>query len=170
MTSSPERFGKRRDRWRIRRDLDAIWRTEEENRQRFWDSLRRKHKKVIFSFTYAFLKMIFLINFKLKFFKDDLLMWCWRASILLKLYYVIFISFYKFHIIERHIVSTIFDVSIYIFYIPLIRVVIPEICSICGEWKLLNRIQWGFTVDEERGCSISVFLKIYPTKSWLRQF
>lgn len=32
----------------------------------------------------------------------------------------------------------------------------PEICSICGEWKLMNIIHWDFNVDEERRCSISV--------------
>lgn len=32
----------------------------------------------------------------------------------------------------------------------------PELCSICGDWKLMNNDHWDFTVDEERGCSISV--------------
>ena len=31
-----------------------------------------------------------------------------------------------------------------------------EVCSICGEWKLLNGIQWNFIFDVQRGSSLSM--------------
>ena len=31
-----------------------------------------------------------------------------------------------------------------------------EICSICGEWKLINGIHWDFIVDDQRGSSLSM--------------
>ncbi|KAF3567168.1 hypothetical protein DY000_02012990 [Brassica cretica] len=37
-----------------------------------------------------------------------------------------------------------------------IKVMMIEICSICGEWKLINGIHWDFIVDDERGSSISM--------------
>ena len=86
------------------RDVDAIRRTEEEDCRRCQDNLIWKHQRRWFlSSTFVFLKMICLTNFMLKIFKHDLFMWCLtKVSILkLKLYYVIFISPYKFHIIEK---------------------------------------------------------------------
>ncbi|RID52576.1 hypothetical protein BRARA_G00029 [Brassica rapa] len=34
-----------------------------------------------------------------------------------------------------------------------------EICSICGEWKLINGIRWDFIVDDQRGSSLSMIHK-----------
>ncbi|KAF3604713.1 hypothetical protein F2Q69_00034640 [Brassica cretica] len=34
------------------------------------------------------------------------------------------------------------------------KVMMIEICSICGEWKLINGIQWDFIVDDQRGSSL----------------
>lgn len=31
-----------------------------------------------------------------------------------------------------------------------------EVCSVCGEWKLINGIHWDFTIDVDRGCSFSM--------------
>ncbi|RID52966.1 hypothetical protein BRARA_G00395 [Brassica rapa] len=31
-----------------------------------------------------------------------------------------------------------------------------EICSICGEWKLINGIHWDFIVDDQRGSSLGM--------------
>ncbi|KAH0880646.1 hypothetical protein HID58_068040, partial [Brassica napus] len=35
-------------------------------------------------------------------------------------------------------------------------VTVIEICSICGEWKLINGIHWDFIVDDQRGSSLSM--------------
>ncbi|KAH0874715.1 hypothetical protein HID58_072077, partial [Brassica napus] len=35
-------------------------------------------------------------------------------------------------------------------------VMMIEICSICGEWKLINGIHWDFIVDDQRGSSLSM--------------
>ena len=31
-----------------------------------------------------------------------------------------------------------------------------EICSICGEWKLINGIQWDFITDDECGSFLRI--------------
>ena len=31
-----------------------------------------------------------------------------------------------------------------------------EICSICGEWKLINGIQWDFIADDECGSFLCI--------------
>ncbi|KAH0916891.1 hypothetical protein HID58_024551, partial [Brassica napus] len=38
-------------------------------------------------------------------------------------------------------------------------VMMIEICSICGEWKLINGIRWDFIVDDQRGSSLSMIHK-----------
>ncbi|KAH0884157.1 hypothetical protein HID58_060253, partial [Brassica napus] len=38
-------------------------------------------------------------------------------------------------------------------------VMMIEICSICGEWKLINGIHWDFIVDDQRGSSLSMIHK-----------
>ncbi|KAG5392908.1 hypothetical protein IGI04_022871, partial [Brassica rapa subsp. trilocularis] len=35
-------------------------------------------------------------------------------------------------------------------------VMVFKICSICGEWKLINGIHWDFIVDDQRGSSLSM--------------